>query len=68
MKARHTTSGRMPKAKAAQPPTGAGVTPNDISESFRSARSSLGQITTNLEQLRQHAASLVKSAHRRGAD
>ena len=36
----------------------------DTSASFRSARSALGQITADLERLRQHAASLVKSAHR----
>ncbi len=67
MKARHAASGRPSKAEVVQPPAGTGVTPTDISESFRSARSSLGQITTNLEQLRRHAASLVKSAKRRGA-
>jgi hypothetical protein len=36
----------------------------DVSEGFRSARSSLGQITADLERLRQHAATLVKGAHR----
>ena len=40
--------------------------PSDISESFRTARSALGQITTDLEELRRRAASMVKSAKRRG--
>ena len=38
--------------------------PANVSEGFRSARSALGQITADMERLRQHAASLVKSAHR----
>ncbi len=36
----------------------------DLSESFRRARAALGQISADLEQLRRHAASLVKSAQR----
>lgn len=36
----------------------------DVSEGFRSARSALGQISTDLERLRRQAASLVKGAHR----
>ena len=36
----------------------------EISEGFRSARSALGQITADLERLRQHAATVVKGAHR----
>ena len=36
----------------------------DVSEGFRAARSALGQITTDLERLRRHAASLVKATHR----
>jgi hypothetical protein len=36
----------------------------DTPASFRSARSALGQITADLERLRQHAASLVKATHR----
>jgi hypothetical protein len=31
-----------------------------MSESFRSARSALGQITADFERLRRHATSLVK--------
>ena len=36
----------------------------ETTESFRSARSALGQITTDLERLRRQAATLVKGAHR----
>ena len=37
---------------------------SEISESFRSARSAIDQITADLERLRHHAASLVKGAPR----
>jgi hypothetical protein len=43
-------------------PNSAGL---DVTEGFRSARSSLSQITADLEKLRRHAASLVKGAQRR---
>jgi hypothetical protein len=36
----------------------------NVSESFRDARSALGQISSDLERLRQRAASLVKGTHR----
>jgi hypothetical protein len=36
----------------------------DVAESFRSARSALDQTATHLQQLRRHAASLVKGAGR----
>jgi hypothetical protein len=37
---------------------------SEASESFRSARSAIDQITADLERLRHHAASLVKGAPR----
>lgn len=37
---------------------------SEVSESFRSARSAIDQITADLERLRRHAASLVKGAAR----
>ena len=45
-------------------PAGKGRKTPDVSEGFRSARSALGQISTDLERLRRHAAALVKGAHR----
>jgi hypothetical protein len=50
-------------AKPSAPPV-AKAPEADTSAGFRSARSALGQITADLERLRQHAASLVKAAHR----
>jgi len=37
---------------------------SEVSESFRSARSAIDQITTDLVRLQRHAASLVKGAPR----
>ena len=60
-------SGSVEKVKKALAP-GAESRPGpgggETTESFRSARSALGQITTDLERLRRHAATLVKGAHR----
>jgi len=50
-------------AKPGSPPRPSASAVN-VSEGFRGARSALGQITADLERLRLHAASLVKSAHR----
>jgi hypothetical protein len=36
----------------------------NISDGFRDARSALGQIATDFQRLRRHAASLVKGTHR----
>ena len=43
---------------------GAVTPPADVSESFRHARSSIRDITTDLQQLRRRATSAVKSAQR----
>jgi len=54
---RGNPSGRVDKVKGA-------VTPPDISEGFRRARSSLGAITSDLQQLRRQAESTVKRTPR----
>jgi hypothetical protein len=56
MKKRHA-SGPVKKMSKAPAST-------DISEGFRRARSSIGEITTDLKQLRRHATSVVKGAQR----
>jgi F0F1-type ATP synthase membrane subunit b/b' len=43
---------------------GVPASPADISESFRSARSSISDITADLQQLRRRAHSTVKRAQR----
>ncbi len=63
------SAGRVEKVrKALTPPLGTRKGPDapgaDVSESFRSARSGLVQISADLERLRLHASSLVKGAHR----
>jgi hypothetical protein len=45
-------------------PSGVPAPTTDIAESFRRARSSVGDITTDLQQLRRRATSVVKSARR----
>jgi hypothetical protein len=67
MRARRTASGPTANAGEAIPPR-ASLKPasTDITESFRAARSAVGQISTDLEGLRRRAASMVKSAKRRG--
>ena len=47
-----------------QRPSGVPASPTDISESFRRARSSVADITTDLQQLRRRATSVVKGAQR----
>jgi hypothetical protein len=65
-KPRQASSGPVVKARdaLANPARRAGAPRVDISESFRSARSGLGQISADFDRLRRHAASLVKGAHR----
>jgi hypothetical protein len=36
----------------------------DVCEDFRQARTAIGKVTTDLERLRKHAASLVKRTPR----
>jgi len=63
--AERQTAGPAEKVNGAVPPPAAAREARiDVSEGFRSARSALGQITADLERLRQHAASLVKGTHR----
>ena len=54
---------KMSKALGQKPSgmTGAGM---DISESFRRARSSIGDITTDLNHLRRRATSVMKGSQR----
>ena len=67
MRGRQTASGRTANASdTVSPRAPVNAAPGDISESFRTARSALGQISTDLEELRRRAASMVKSAKRRG--
>ena len=55
---------RKAHAQPATPEARPNSASQDVSEGFRSARSSLGQITADLERLRQHATTLVKGARR----
>jgi hypothetical protein len=59
-------SGPVKKMSKAIGQRSSGVPPAsaDISESFRRARSSIGDITTDLKQLRRRATSVVKGAQR----
>lgn len=59
-------SGTVKKVKQAlgQRPAGVPASPAEVSEGFRRARSSIGEITADLQQLRRHAQSTVKGAHR----
>lgn len=63
---RQQASAQVKKVKAALGHRPAGVrTPStDISESFRRARSSIGEITTDLKQLRRRATAAVKGPQR----
>jgi hypothetical protein len=47
--------------KLPKPRAGSGI---EVTEGFRSARSALDQTATHLQQLRRHAASLVKGTGR----
>jgi hypothetical protein len=55
---RTPASAPLKKAKDAVTPAA------DISESFRRARQSIGNITADLQQVRRHAQSTVKGAQR----
>ncbi len=48
--------------RPASPPSGPRASAASNTESFRSARLALGQISADLERLRRHAATLVKGA------
>jgi hypothetical protein len=63
---KQASSGRVAKAKGAlaSPARSTRAPRVDLSESFRSARSGLGQISADFDRLRQHATSLVKGARR----
>jgi hypothetical protein len=54
---------KMSKALGQQP-SGVQGTSTDISENFRRARSSIGDITTDLKHLRRRATSVVKGTQR----
>jgi hypothetical protein len=57
---RRKTSGPVAKANAAR----RHATDTDMSEAFRRARSSIGQITTDLNELRRRTTLAVKSPRR----
>jgi hypothetical protein len=62
---RAQASGPVKKVKETlgqRPPSA--VTPRDVSESFRRARSSISDITADLEQLRRRAQSTMKRGPR----
>jgi hypothetical protein len=54
----------MKRAQASVPVKKVKAAPADISESFRRARSSISDITAELQQLQQRAHSTVKRARR----
>ena len=56
--------GKMKQALGRQSGEHARGSSPDVCEDFRQARTALGQITTDLERLRKHAASLVKGTAR----
>jgi hypothetical protein len=65
---RAPASERVKKVKQAlgQGSAGMSAAPADVSESFRRARSSISDITADLQQLRRRAQSTVKRAQRPG--
>jgi hypothetical protein len=64
MKRQASTPVKKMSGALGQRSSGGPAPPTDIAENFRRARSSIADITTDLQQLRRRATSMVKSAQR----